>query len=644
MRRKSFRGRKPEVRGAFAGAGLALLLRAWGTAPPPDPSLLRRAFMGLTEALDRAVGWDRMPVPAALLAFIGIRMRLRERNLYFPATPGTRTTTLGPLSTPSSAAPGAVIPAESGDLYLATRTTDGSYNDLHDPTMGSAGTRFGRNVPLEDAFPEPLPGILEPNPRVVSRELLVRDTFVPATTINILAAAWLQFMIRDWLSHGKSPADNPWELPRPEGDDWPDPVIRIPRTADDPTRTAADAALPPTHINTESAWWDASSIYGSSKQQQQQVRSGTDGKLRVEANGLPPIDPTAVSQPGFWLGLGMMHALFWLEHNAICDRLRAEYPGWTDEQLFEHARLINAALIAKIHTVEWTPALIAHPATKIAMRANWWGLEMERLHNLIGRLSPSEVVAGIPGSRQDHFGVPYAMTEEFVAVYKMHALIPDDFSFRSAGSDAELLARTFPEIAGTGALEMLGQVSLVDLFYSFGTDHPGALQLHNFPRTLTQFLRPDGNYMDLAAIDILRARELGVPRYNQFRRLLHKNPRRSFEELTDNPVWREELRRVYDNDLERVDLMVGLYCEPKPEGFGFSDTAFRIFILMASRRLNSDRFFTDDFTPTVYTPAGMQWLQDNTMSTVLLRHFPDLAPAFRGVKNAFAPWQRATGA
>jgi len=29
-------------------------------------------------------------------------------------------------------------------------------------------------------------------------------------------------------------------------------------------------------------------------------------------------------------------------------------------------------------------------------------------------------------------------------------------------------------------------------------------------------------------------------------------------------------------------------------GFGFSDTAFRIFILMASRRLKSDRFFTND--------------------------------------------------
>jgi hypothetical protein len=87
-------------------------------------------------------------------------------------------------------------------------------------------------------------------------------------------------------------------------------------------------------------------------------------------------------------------------------------------------------------------------------------------------------------------------------------------------------------------------------------------------------------------------------------------------------------------------LTVGLFAERFPKGFGFSDTAFRIFVLMASRRLNSDRFFTRDFTPEVYTPVGMQWIDDNTMSTVLLRHFPDLAPALRGVNNAFAPWSR----
>jgi len=87
---------------------------------------------------------------------------------------------------------------------------------------------------------------------------------------------------------------------------------------------------------------------------------------------------------------------------------------------------------------------------------------------------------------------------------------------------------------------------------------------------------------------------------------MHRRPVRSFDELTDNPEWAEQIRRVYDNDIERVDLMVGLYAEPLPRGFGFSDTAFRIFALMASRRLNSDRFFTTDFNAATYTKEGIQ--------------------------------------
>ena len=78
-------------------------------------------------------------------------------------------------------------------------------------------------------------------------------------------------------------------------------------------------------------------------------------------------------------------------------------------------------------------------------------------------------------------------------------------------------------------------------------------------------------------------------------------------------------------DIEKVDLMVGLFAEKRPTGFAFSDTAFRIFILMASRRLNSDRFFTKDFRPEIYSPTGLNWIRDNDMRTVLLRHFPRAA-------------------
>jgi hypothetical protein len=186
---------------------------------------------------------------------------------------------------------------------------------------------------------------------------------------------------------------------------------------------------------------------------------------------------------------------------------------------------------------------------------------------------------------------------------------------------------------------VLRELGMPTLLYTFGISHPGAITLHNFPRALQEFDR-EGELFDLGATDILRNRERGVPRYNRFREAFHKAPVRRFDHLTTNAASAEEIRRVYDGDIDAVDAMIGFFAEPLPKGFGFSDTAFRVFILMATRRLKSDRFFTDDYDAEHYTKAGMQWIDDNSMKTVLLRHFPELEPALGPVENAFEPWSR----
>jgi hypothetical protein len=114
---------------------------------------------------------------------------------------------------------------------------------------------------------------------------------------------------------------------------------------------------------------------------------------------------------------------------------------------------------------------------------------------------------------------------------------------------------------------------------------------------------------------------------------------KSFSKLCKNPAWADEIRRIYQNKIDDVDLMVGLFAETPPRGFGFSDTAFRIFILMATRRLKSDRFFTTDFTPDVYSPAGIEWIAKNDFKSVLIRHYPELTPIVQNLKNSFQPWR-----
>jgi hypothetical protein len=603
---------------ALATLGLLGVARLSRTSP----------FAWLTGWATRTSRWDRLPAPLALATILVYRNRLRRENLYDTESPAT-------WNRP--------VPAPEGARHLTARTADGTYNDLQSPRMGSAGTRFGRNVPIGRTFPD-YDRLMQPNPRTVSRELLTRENFVPARSLNILAAAWIQFMIRDWFSHGRSPKENPWQVHLAVDDPWPERPMRILRTPDDPTRTPDEEGLPPTHISVHTHWWDGSQIYGSDKETRARARSGRDGRLKVGPDGLIPVDPSTekhpADEPGFWIGLVMMHTLFTLEHNAICNMLRAEYPHWSDDDLFDRARLINTALLAKIHTVEWTPALLDNPTARLGLNANWWGLAGKTVKRLVGRISDSEVISGIVGGDPDHFGVPYSLTEEFVAVYRMHPLIPDDYTFRSVASDEVLQEREFARVAQRPALELMDQVSMQDLFYSFGIAHPGAITLHNYPRGLQNFQRPDGIPQDLAATDILRSRELGVPRYNEFRRLLHLEPIERFEDLTDNPASVQKLRRVYDDDVEQLDLQIGMYTENPPKGFAFSDTAFRIFVLMASRRLNSDRFLTTDYNERVYTKPGIDWVNDTDMFTVLLRHYPALAPALRGVKNAFWPWTK----
>src|SRR5262249_4157160 len=107
-----------------------------------------------------------------------------------------------------------------------------------------------------------------------------------------------------------------------------------------------------------------------------------------------------------------------------------------------------------------------------------WGIATERITKIFGRLSKSDVISGIPGSPTDHFSAPYAMTEEFVSVYRMHSLMPDVFDFRSALTD-EVVApeKALPQVSGRATRAAMNEVSLTDLFYTFGTSNPGALVL-----------------------------------------------------------------------------------------------------------------------------------------------------------------------
>ena len=118
------------------------------------------------------------------------------------------------------------------------------------------------------------------------------------------------------------------------------------------------------------------------------------------------------------------------------------------------------------------------------------------------------------------------------------------------------------------------------------------------------------------------------------------------------------------DNVEDVDTVVGWLAEStRPHGFAISETQFVVFILNASRRLFSDRFFTSSFRPEFYSTLGLDWVNNNgpgpvqmeegtpnghrqqvsPLKRVLLRTMPELAPELQHVVNAFDPWARDRG-
>jgi hypothetical protein len=401
--------------------------------------------------------------------------------------------------------------------------------------------------------------------------------------------------------------------------------------------------------NVVTHWWDGSEVYGTpgerpehgpEKPDSTAPRVPDSADLQLDDHGCLPLEPGGLPRTDFreswWLGLSVLQTVMTREHNAVCDALRETYRGMPEDRIFHVARLVVSALIAKIHTVEWTPAILDTETVELGMNVGWSGAQADRLAGVGVRLLDPGRVHGTAGSLPDHHGVPFALTEEFVTVYRMHQLVPDDFTIveRATGMAREY---PLPALVGGDGEQVLRKYGLSDVVASFATANAGAITLHNFPHHLRRFPVDGGDPIDLAAVDILRTRQRGVPRYNDFRAHLHMPRLQHFEELTTDPHSLARLERLYGS-VDEIDTVVGLLAEKPPPGFGFSDTAFRIFLLMASRRLQSDRFLTKDFRPGVYTRLGMDWIADNTFSDVLERHCPDLVAVLPRGKAVFAPW------
>ncbi len=555
------------------------------------------------------------------------------------------------------------------------RSSNGTCNDLKDPAQGAAGTRFQYNTKPDMRY-----GIDDP-PLMETAKILARtDGFKELPVLNLLGAFNLQANVHDWMDHGKHQnmsRESFYHIPLPS--DHPIAQLHgqkemlVPKLLEDGTRTVADtkANIRTTYEDTVTHWWDASEIYGSDAKTADRLRTHKDGQMILDKDGLLPMGPEGVPDTGFnqnWNpGLEVVHTLYVREHNSICDMLtknypQDQYPQWkeklaeiikpmfgdpppdklTDAQydqfVYSRARLINAAEMAKIHTVDWTPVALNNKTMTDGLITNYGQERTEPFSKIFNE----DELGGIWGNKIHKAGVPYEMEEDFVQSYQqMHALVPDDLKLFDYKTDKPIADIPMDHALQGDAHTVIKNAGFDNVLYSLQKDKAGQIAAHNDPNFMRD-LNIRGNHIDLTAIDILRGREKHLPRYNEYLREMHMPPVKSFEELIpDNPKMREEVRKVYNNDIEKVDTVIGSLAEwpgRSAQTMGFSGSTFLEFILMASRRVQSDRFYTTDFRPEVYTPEGIDRVRGlGGMKDIINRNAPNLKNIEEQRQSAFHP-------
>jgi hypothetical protein len=265
----------------------------------------------------------------------------------------------------------------------------------------------------------------------------------------------------------------------------------------------------------------------------------------------------------WWVALSLFHTLFAQEHNYVCDALRADHPEWSSDQVFKCARLEVAAKMARIHTVEWTPAVLPNRVLATGLNTNWNGIISTKLLPFEKRRenawwTPKDaVLGGIVGAYTNTYSKPRLFSENFSEVYRLHAAVPDEIHVRSiAGKTGEVVPIELTREAR--APELVDKLGIETLAVSFGYQHMPMLIENNYPHFMFDTSTDGQSKIDIGAADIVRARERGVPAYNQFRAQLGRPRCKSYADITSDPQKIAKLEAVYGRD--GIEDVCTAYC------------------------------------------------------------------------------------
>ncbi|KCV71924.1 hypothetical protein H696_01334 [Fonticula alba] len=544
-----------------------------------------------------------------------------------------------------------------------------------------------------------------PNPRLVSNLLFKRKTFTPNPVgLSGLAMAFLNFFIHDFFLPEVDWADM-LAIPIPPNDpvypysEWSgeEHYMYLPKTrvhADGTVRNQVTAWFDGSQVygSTQSrmdslrtfqggrmladrksvvalhvtAWFDGSQVYGSTQSRMDSLRTFQGGRMLADpVTGFAPDEPASGNRrrrnpnhPALFLlgddrgnqhaGLTAMHLLFVNEHNNVAAMLEAAYPHLSDEELFQRARLIVGAELFKIQTIEMSTQLVADIPSQLLVASLWSGYATKEYNELAIHATPFD----------------------FNAAYRFHAMVPETLQLRDRNGTP--LGDRVNYIDTFHNTTLLRQYGYGPVLIGLASEVAGKLTFNNVPDAIRNIRHTDVTYsrstpfggyfgpslgsssrskcvvqpfLDIGTVDVVRDRERGVPRANDYYARIGLPELRAthFGQIAPTPEGARAVADLYDWDINNVDFIVGLLGFDSTELDGIPIISTAGFLPFVYSRNTHDRFYTKDWlTPSVYTQAGFDRLMGTstnpggvTLAQIMVEAgVLDQAPANNGVHFA----------
>jgi len=476
-----------------------------------------------------------------------------------------------------------------------------------------SGTAYG------DGISAPA-GESRPNPRAISNAIFAQGNFMPAPQgLSDYMWVWGQFLDHDF---GLTPdIGETIHIPIPQGDAHFDPfgtgqvTIQVHRNLFD-LSSGSSIANPRQHINIISSYIDASFVYGDRNARAAWLRTFTGGKLKVSEGNLLPYNtlngefwgeidtnapamgnPVGLSDRFFVAGderanenplLAGLHTLFVREHNRMCDELAKQHPNWNDERLYQQARKYVGGFVQAITYREWLPQLgVAVPTytgykpNVNATLANEFTAAAFRLGhtllngNLLRLQNNGEPLEEGPLSLRDAFFNPFAI------------------------------------ITTPGGLDPFFKGMAVQTMQQF--DAKVIDDVRNF-----LFGPPGAGGLDLVAINIMRARERGLPDFNTIRAAYGLTPYGSFPQINSSSQVFSTLHELY-GDINNIDPWVGFVAEqPSSPLSVVGPTLQRILQVQFTALRDGDRFYYEN--DPVLTAEEKDIIRNTKLRDVIVRN------------------------